>query len=48
MSTLVDTSILTRGVYKADPQHQLAVDTQDFQRYQGITILSPRQVSTSP
>src|SRR5437016_1709488 len=26
MSTLLDTNILTRSVYPADPQHQLAVD----------------------
>ncbi|HEV3449383.1 MAG TPA: type II toxin-antitoxin system VapC family toxin [Gemmataceae bacterium] len=34
MSTLVDTSILTRAVYKADPQHQLAVDSVDSLRKQ--------------
>jgi predicted nucleic acid-binding protein len=29
MSTLVDTSILTRGVHKLDPLHQLAIDAVD-------------------
>jgi predicted nucleic acid-binding protein len=35
MSTLVDTTILTRSVYKADPMHQLAVDAVDGLRQQG-------------
>jgi hypothetical protein len=35
MSTLVDTTILTRGIYSADPVHQLAVDAVDALRMQG-------------
>ena len=35
MSTLVDTSILARSVYKPDPLHQVAVDAVDALRQQG-------------
>jgi len=35
MSTLVDTTILTRSVYATDPMHQLAVDAVDALRMQG-------------
>src|SRR5579872_4470331 len=34
MSTLVDTSILARSVYKSDPLHQVAVDAVDALRQQ--------------
>ncbi len=34
MSTLLDTSILTRSVYKSDPMHQLAIDATDSLRHQ--------------
>jgi predicted nucleic acid-binding protein len=35
MSTLVDTNILTRSIYKADPMHQLAIDAVDGLRQKG-------------
>jgi predicted nucleic acid-binding protein len=35
MSTLVDTNILARSVYKADPLHGLAVDAVDVLRQKG-------------
>jgi predicted nucleic acid-binding protein len=35
MSTLVDTNILTRSIYKADPLHQLAVNALDGLRQKG-------------
>jgi predicted nucleic acid-binding protein len=45
MSTLVDTTILTRSVYKADPLHQLAVDAVDALRQQGEQLcLVPQNV----
>src|SRR5438128_1209794 len=34
MSTLLDTNILTRSVYKSDPMHQLAIDAVDALRRQ--------------
>jgi predicted nucleic acid-binding protein len=34
MSTLVDTTILTRSVYQANPMHQVAVDAVDRLRQQ--------------
>jgi hypothetical protein len=43
MSTLVDTSILTRSIYKADPMHQLAVDAVAALRQQGeLLCLAPQ------
>jgi hypothetical protein len=39
MSTLLDTSILTRGVYKSDPLHQIAIDAVDKLGRQGETLV---------
>ena len=44
MSTLVDTNILTRGIYKADPMHQLAVDAVDGLRQKNEELFVVPQI----